>query len=324
MKLQGVEIFAVGVWNGMEFTQDDLQNIADNWAKLSAVHKVPLKLGHNEDQPMTDGFPALGFATNVRVEDDKLVADFDHVPDIVNNAIKNRLYNSVSIELDIGVEYKGDKFKNVLSGVALLGADLPAVNTLEDLSAFVPESFSRFKRMTFSAITQEINNMPDDKVNAEIEALKAQLKEQAETKARFERENAELRAKQAETEEAHKKAAFSAAKAKVVSDLEDLVKSEVITPAQREDFTSKITETSIEHVADVVSVLGNSKHFSKSTEQAETTEPTESAYPDDDLFQKISEVQVNKNVNFSTAKAMVFKANPVLARSYITMFDGGA
>ena len=94
------EIFAVGRWNGFEFSLVDLQRIAETFKALGDKHRVPLKFGHNNEQPMTDGQPALGWVTDVWVAGEKLMAKFSDIPEIVFNAMQKKLYNNVSVELD--------------------------------------------------------------------------------------------------------------------------------------------------------------------------------------------------------------------------------
>lgn len=335
MNLKGVEIFAVGKWNGFSFSLEDLEGIASAWHKLSSVHKVPLKLGHNEEQDMTDGFPALGWVKNVRVQNDKLVADFDHVPDIVHDAIQSKLYNSVSIELDVGVEYKGNNFDYVLSGVALLGADIPAVNTLEDLSAFIESEddakFTASKKLSFTFKSEGEPMDAIDEMKAKFSALESrqklledQLKAEQEKSLKFETENTQLKLKQEDEEKKRKLEVFSAKKEQLVTHMDDMVKADVLTPGQRESFTAKITEDNIDQLVDTINVLGEGKNFSKKEETKDVKTDDISSEPDKDIVQKISEVQLeNPNISFSRARDMVFKANPDLAKAYITMHDGG-
>lgn len=138
MNVATFEVFAPGTWNGLTFTRADLDDIARNFVALNPYHKVPLKLGHNTKQPLTDGQPALGWVSNVYVgTGDKLFAVAMDVPTVVMNAIKSKLYRKVSIELDIDVQHKGKFYRYVLSGVALLGAEIPAVNVLADLDKYL-------------------------------------------------------------------------------------------------------------------------------------------------------------------------------------------
>ena len=48
-ELKGREIFATGTWNGIEFTEDDLDELIFNFDALKDNFKVPLKFGHDED-----------------------------------------------------------------------------------------------------------------------------------------------------------------------------------------------------------------------------------------------------------------------------------
>lgn len=187
--LTGVEVFAVGRWNGMTFGAADLAAMAQAFDNLKGFHKVPLKLGHNPEQPVTDGKPALGWVTALYVQGDKLCADFEDVPNVVVSAIKRKLYRRVSIELSVDVRYKGKHIPFVVDAVALLGADLPAVNTLADLNAFLSRDAAQFnvgKRAEFSAVAGSIQekamdeNGLRDAVEKAVAAATAPLKQQLE------------------------------------------------------------------------------------------------------------------------------------------------
>ncbi|MEK6849071.1 MAG: hypothetical protein AABY01_00720, partial [Nanoarchaeota archaeon] len=138
--LLGVEVFAVGTWNDSKFTADDLREIAENTKALIATgrHKPPVKLGHEEQDFLLFGpdgelgQPALGWIENPRVVADKLLVDFKSVPDVVVEAIEQRRYRQVSAEIS-HLKHIGW----VLNAVAIIGADLPAVTTLEDLQAYL-------------------------------------------------------------------------------------------------------------------------------------------------------------------------------------------
>ncbi len=135
--IKGVEIFATGTWNGHMIKVDDLVQMARNQQTLASKLRIPLKFGHNEEQAMTDGQPALGWVTRLRIIGNKLLADFEDVPEIVFQAIKSGRYDRVSSEVMFGVKLGEEEIGSVLIGVALLGADLPAVSDLEGLSKLV-------------------------------------------------------------------------------------------------------------------------------------------------------------------------------------------
>lgn len=135
--IKGVEIFATGTWKGHVIKQNDLVQMARNQQTLGTKIRVPLKFGHNDEQPLTDGQPALGWVTRLRLIGNKLVADFEQVPDLVHKAIKSGLYDRVSSEVLFGVKLGEQEIGTVLVGVALLGADLPAVSDLEGLGALL-------------------------------------------------------------------------------------------------------------------------------------------------------------------------------------------
>jgi hypothetical protein len=121
--IQQAEIFSTGSWNGMAFTESDLDAIVSSFGSRA----VPLKLGHDRGVP--DGQPAVGWVRKVWRDGKKLFADFVDMPTTVFEAIRKGLYKQVSIELVRGRD--GNPW--VLDAVALLGADIPAVKDLRDL-----------------------------------------------------------------------------------------------------------------------------------------------------------------------------------------------
>jgi hypothetical protein len=144
-ELLGVEIFSVGRWKGSQeinVTSQMLDEMVASFDELSSKvpgYLPPCKLGHTEAQRFIgqggSGAPALGWVSALVRVGDKLVADFKDVPSTLLDLIKRRLYNSVSVEIFPTVTYGGKTFKNVLGAVAILGAELPAVKGLKELSA---------------------------------------------------------------------------------------------------------------------------------------------------------------------------------------------
>jgi hypothetical protein len=137
--LYGAEIFDVGTWPAqtgpVTVTLEDIDAIVASFEALGLSRKVPLKAGHNEKQPMTDGQPALGWVSRVWRQGTKLMADFVDMPTVIHEAIRTKRYKTVSIELLRNVQAGTRKIPWVLDAVSLLGADQPAVGTLKDLEA---------------------------------------------------------------------------------------------------------------------------------------------------------------------------------------------
>ena len=168
-----------GVWNGVEITHADLDDIVSNFAELQPTGRVPLKLGHNDAQPMTDGQPALGWIERVYRQGEKLMADFKDMPSVVYDAIKAGLYKSVSVELFKDVATPGGLRSWVLDAVALLGADIPAVSGLKDLQALTLSKRSEFRRAgayAFSMGAQPNEAAELRRQNAELQAALVDMK----------------------------------------------------------------------------------------------------------------------------------------------------
>lgn len=176
--IRGVELVAAGTWDAStgrtRITAADLQAMVDAAGDPEA-DAAPVKIGHDDDRfqdadgnpPSTrDGEPAYGWVANLRVNDQPitrkgpdgktetvpagnvLLGDLVGVPrklaDIMHTALRRR-----SVELVRHDRVGGRVYKAVLTGLALLGVQAPAVKGLADLRALfadqltpTPERFS--------------------------------------------------------------------------------------------------------------------------------------------------------------------------------------
>jgi len=160
--LAGAEIFASGTHNGCTFTDEDLDGIVRAFEALGLAGRIPLKLGHNAEQPMTDGQPSLGWVERIWREGKKLLADFRDVPAIVYEAIRNGRYKHVSVELLRDVQAATGMLPLVLDAVALLGADIPAVSSLRDLQSLALTRLRGAERLVFTKTLPETFTMHDE------------------------------------------------------------------------------------------------------------------------------------------------------------------
>lgn len=329
------EIFAAGKWNGYNITLRDLEDIVSSFESLGDYHKVPLKFGHNDKQPMTDGEPALGWVDKIWVDynqkPEKLMATFTDIPDPVSQAIKKKLYRKVSVELDFGVKHKGKLYTTVLSGVALLGADLPAVNVLADLDAYMTAknksslAFDSQAVFTLNSNFEETNMPLSEKEEKELRAQAAK----ADT---LEAENKKLKDDTAEFQRNEEKRLADEKKNKVQmrrKEIDDFAEKQVTdkkwTPAQREAFRKfthyndddKVLETDLESVKAMFIVDDKSgdatKDAGKGGEDTETPEDASS-----ELVRLTYERMNDKDEDFETASFAVMRANPKLAEKHAT------
>jgi hypothetical protein len=264
MDLIGAEIFATGKWNNLEFTDKDIDEIIANFDSLHDIHKVPLKLGHNDEQNVSDGQPALGWVQRVYKKGNKLLADFVDMPKTIHEAIKNRLYRSVSVELLFNVDHKGTKYNHVLDAVAILGADHPAVNTLADLDVLLASQsgmFSGGRRVIFETSvgkrksTKEENEMDEKQVEkliaSAVKPLEDANKELREDLKAVKADNEKLTKEKADFAAKRKEESVAAKRKEVTDILNEAVKDDRMTPAVRETYSKQIGLEDDEKVLDI-------------------------------------------------------------------------
>lgn len=142
--IAGVELLAVGRWkghncpkDGCEFTQKMLDQLVTAYDATKDALQAPVKLGHNDDQALlqADGLPAAGWVTNLRRDGDKLLGDLEKVPSQIADLMTAGAYRTRSAELMPNLDVAGETYPLVFTGLALLGEDLPAVQSLADITA---------------------------------------------------------------------------------------------------------------------------------------------------------------------------------------------
>lgn len=348
--LKGAEIFASGTWNGLDFNDDDLDKIVQSFEFFELSGSVPLKLGHNDKQDITDGQPALGWVDRIWRDGRKLMADFRDVPKVVHDAIRTGLYKHVSVELLRDVTAGTRTVPLVLDAVALLGADLPAVGTLKDLQALTMSALRKQSRERLAFTQAFINTSGDPKHMAEKDTtqLEADLAAMKAAKDKAERELSLANARAVQNEEqftklqTETKAAKVAAHRKTILELfETAVKSKSIQASARERFLrfSKI-ETDDEAcmrvpLSDVESYIReNPNPFLKSvvgfTASGDPDEVPAGGLPDRELMARARKLCRDRGKNpenwadLKDAGVAIMRADPMLAERYRALPDDHA
>jgi len=335
-----VEIFATGRWNGLPFTQEDLDVMVKAFNDLQEVQDVPLKFGHNEEQKMTDGQPALGWVDSVWTESGKLFAKFIDMPRIVFEAMKKKLYKNVSIELDIGVEHKGEKYPWVLTAVGLLGADIPAVKTLSDLSAYMSKEFHPDKCakkavvFTANSINKRSTVMSDDNdvtlLKKQVSALEAQNETLLNENMSLKQDKVELKAKFTQLEKQDEIRKVEEQRKTLFTQLEGMVKNEQIAPHVRDsymdDFDNATDKAIVVFAVDKLAKTIESSPQYFGAQQARARDQQRRNEADKPAGEIVDErtrkfMAEHGEKDYQTAKISVLRADKDLANRYAKMED---
>jgi len=234
------EIFSVGNWNGDNYTEKDLHGIVAAFKALKEEIKPMLKLGRHENK----FDPALGWIENVRVEGGKLYAKFIKVPQILYDAIKRELYKRISVEMNINYKGKstGQLYPYVLDGVAILGAAVPAVTNLADLTKYMTSSF-RGEAGDNHRIVFEIDNVFKCNQNNERGGIMPMTAEEQKKFDDLQKENADIKLKMTtmeNQEQDREKKEFEDKKKSVKEFCEKAVKDKTMLPANRDLIFSSL------------------------------------------------------------------------------------
>jgi len=221
-KIKNVEVFSAGEWNKDKYSIDDLHSMVTAFNNLKVGFRPFLKLGHDSKQALakSSGLPSVGWVENLYVKGSKLFADFDYVPEKIFKLIKSRAYRKVSCEIYWDMEVDGSKYPRVVGAVALLGAENPGVMNLDDiLGCYVFDQNSKagvFKYIesqdTFKSYTTNFETKAEDEMSQEeIDVVKNELDEQKKSYAKVQ---ADLEAKQKESDDKAKELELAQAEVK--------------------------------------------------------------------------------------------------------------
>lgn len=144
--LMDVEILDVGIWDAstgvVKITEEFADQIVENTNELIALGLLapPAKLGHPKNQKLLqqEGWPAAGWIKSLRRDGTKILADVAKVPEKLSDLIEAGGYRKISCEFwkTFGkVGGKGKSYGPVLTAIAFLGEELPAVSTIADVLA---------------------------------------------------------------------------------------------------------------------------------------------------------------------------------------------
>lgn len=331
-----VEILAPGEWSGsvvgkVIITPKHLEDAVSAFRALGGVLDVALKFGHNKEQKMTDGQPAIGWVSDVWVKSGKIMARFTDMPKIVYEAIKAKRYKNVSVEGLFDVEHKGEKYGFVLTAVALLGADIPAVNTLADLQTYlIAKNDLQFSNaVNFTAIGGSNKHKGESTMTPEEEAaLRVELAAAKASNITLTADNtvavAAQKKAEGEKEASEKTAVFTAQKISLTAEGDKLVKEGKATPAQRDEALKDLTADGVATAEATFKVLALSKggkvmNTDETGGADDKDKKNEGKMPDDILHAKTMAFAAKHKQSYEVASNAVMAENPELAREYVDM-----
>jgi cation transport regulator len=330
------EIFSVGVWNNDKYSERDLDDIVAHFSELRDSIKPPIKLGHTWKQ----GQPALGWVKDVKRVGKKLIATLSDVPKLVYDSIKAGRYKRVSSEIYWNFKSKAGKTYNyVLKAVALLGADIPAVDNLKDLEAYLliqnvdTDTFERIASYDFEGITDEAGNIifnhrrKQRKEFTEMDEKEYQAKlaseEAARKKAEDDAKQAAAKLKKFQQEQADELKKTRKTEVKEFCDKQ--VNDKKMLPAERDKIFEALDSDKI--IYDTERGYGITfelfKSFAEKHDQIiETREHGHSKdkdtgeSADEEVARKSKEYALKHNVSYEDASTAILDADPKLAERY--------
>lgn len=330
------EIFSTGTWNDETFGREDLEEIVENFKRLRHRLKPPLKFGHDEHQTLLgqeDGDPALGWVERLRVVGDKLVATFAGVPEVVYRAIKAQRYKRVSAEIYFNLRSNGKRLGKALKAVALLGADLPAVTNLEDLSAFLTDrphqdlQVGDSRIFTLRRVGAGVTPLIEEEHDMTEEASRQELETELETLRLY---RAETEAADEAGHERTREQAFRASRQEAAVFCREQVRAGRLTPHLRDRLLAELDrqaqtftagaqlKVSLAWVRDFVrnsgTILPEGEVAFAATEPASQEPGPEN--PSDALAQQASAKMTEMNLSYGQAAEYVLKTDPALAKAY--------
>lgn len=157
-----------------------LDIIISNFHKLKDKLNPPLKLGHDEKQALVQnsGFPSAGWITDVKrkAATNKLLAYFANVPEVIIKLIERGAYKRISAELyNNYIDPATSKaYGPTIRAVSILGADVPKIKTLEDLTVIYHSDKLPYKILTEEKTMNGLKKLAET-IEATIKELKVDV-----------------------------------------------------------------------------------------------------------------------------------------------------
>lgn len=133
INVPGVEVFMTGTHHGKKYSVEDLDNIVASFHAMPHFTR-PVTLGHDATVSGS-GSPAVGWVENLRREGETLIGDLMKVPQKLGLLFQSGAYRTRSCELlrNFTDTVTETTYPLVFKSLALLGAVMPEVKTLEDI-----------------------------------------------------------------------------------------------------------------------------------------------------------------------------------------------
>ena len=139
-EIKDVEVFSVGVWNGDEYTEKDLDGMVQAFKEIregEGKQRPHLKLGHDPEQTLIkqSELPAAGYMENVRRVGKKIIADFTEIPSQIFTLLEKGAFKKPSLEVFWNAKINNKLYRRVIAACSFLGAEWPGVHNLDDILA---------------------------------------------------------------------------------------------------------------------------------------------------------------------------------------------
>lgn len=263
--LEGVEIFRAGTWNGDKYTVVDLDAMVDAFGKVGFTPAV--KLGHEAES----GERAWGWIDNIKRIGESLFADLRDITNDVYLIIKEHGFDRVSSEIIWDFERNGEVFRRVLSAVALLGSEVPAVNLLPlrdaTLNTVPDDSYAR--KFVYTMKLEEVDMSKVDDLTLEVSKLTEDLAAAKKTQTEAEAKLAEAEGDKKAVKEATE--AFEVARNTIEELTTKLTEAQEGLDAEAKSNADKVTELTKELTASKLAITNLQKHAAEADERERKT-----------------------------------------------------
>jgi hypothetical protein len=268
--LKMAELFSVGVHRGVEYTEQDLEELANNF---DPSEEVPIQIDHSESAKDT-----VGYLESVEVKDGKLLGVLRIIDDFAKERIRKNLMKKLSISFYLKHTEEGFKpYK--LREVSLVA--FPQVKTAR--------LFSENGYISTYEENKEVGKMADKEKAVNLSELRAEIRKEIEQEIHA--EYAELTKRLEALEKVQQQFSESQVKAKI----EAFQEENKIVPAQV-DALEKLLKTFNEEQMGLFDEF--MKNFQKVdlSEQGEVQQPEKEQEKDQaqDDFEKFYEEYVKK------------------------------
>jgi hypothetical protein len=178
--IKQAELFSTGVHRGVEYTEDDLKELANNF---DPAEEIPIQIDHSESAKDT-----VGYLEEVSVEKGKLLGKLRIIDDFAKSRINKNLMKKLSVSFYLKLTEEGFKPYKLREVSLVAFPQVKSARLFSEngyVSDYEEQGGIEMEKVNLSEIREQLRAEIEQEVHAEYAELKERLEALEQVEAKF-------------------------------------------------------------------------------------------------------------------------------------------